>query len=75
MWGKVSATVLQCAREGWEQTGEGVSIYLFFLLKWLVSNVSVYCKPCVRLIVVSFLNNKKNQVNVALSEQTKCTSN
>ena len=22
--GKVSATVLRCAREGWEQTGEGV---------------------------------------------------
>lgn len=50
-------------------------LFFFFLLKWLVSNISVYCKPWVRLIVVSFLNKKKNQVNVALSERTKCTSN
>lgn len=49
--------------------------FFFFILKWLVSNVSVYCKPWVRLIAVCFLNNKKNQVNVALSERTKYTSN
>lgn len=50
-------------------------LFFFFLLKWLVSNISVCCKPWVRLIVVSFLNKKKNQVNVALSERTKCRSN